>query len=342
MKTWVQMRFSQSEQVALLKDLSQLLKYGDSPKVIIKDFKQYGTPTEKKIAQDIETSIKNGGRFSDGLKNWIPAIPVQAMRVGEDAGNLAKGCLLAYEGLQATVNATQSFKSAMITPIMLIVVVLILATLITTKGYPELAAISEPAKWPSFTKSAQAFGEHITFFLPLYLFLVVTIPILLRFLCHNWVNRKSVDHLPPFKQFSMITATQILLSLSQLLKANVGIDEAVKIVSKTSTPYGRGHLKKVAENIRKAQGRGNVGAYFDTGLLNSRVQTRLSRMNADGLKTYNLLQRAAEEHGLMYKESTIRATLFMGLFARAIGLGIFLFLIGGIFVLVIDFTTTAL
>ncbi|NMS52279.1 hypothetical protein, partial [Vibrio parahaemolyticus] len=70
-----QYMFTSSEQIDLLTDLSQLLKYGDSPQVIVDDFKRFGNATEKLIAQDIEQSMANGKNIADGLKGWIPKVP---------------------------------------------------------------------------------------------------------------------------------------------------------------------------------------------------------------------------------------------------------------------------
>ncbi|MDN2483970.1 type II secretion system F family protein [Vibrio agarivorans] len=334
--------FNTEDQIKLLSDLHDLFYYGDSPQDVVDDFKKFGDNTEQEIATDIDLSLSNGGTFVDGLNGWIPRLTLQAMRVGEAAGNLPDACKMAKENLEASNKGKASLIGQMIQPVILIVGSLFATIGLASFLFPQIEELSPRVRWPGLTNMIYDFGLHMSDVIWIYLSILFVFPIILTVLLRHWSGRTRIiaDSLPIFKQHGQMRSAELLNSLAQLDEVGININESLELIEETASPYMKWHLNIMHDRIGESSSRGNLGHLMDTGLIENRVISRLKRDTNDAIGDSVKFRRAASEVHEIFERSTRRSIAVFTNLSKLFSIGAMMIIFGSVLLLMTDLSST--
>lgn len=339
MKSLTQLTFGAKEQIKLLADLERLLSQGMSPQEISEDFSMYGASTEQSIGNDISDALEAGGNLSDGLVNWLPQIPMQAIKSGEISGDLSGACGAAQKMLSASSGSVGKLFKSLLEPLFTIVMTLGGIALLTQNLFPQLGDMVPRQRWPAISSLVESIGTHFYNNGLVYLVIVVVVPMILVISAQvvTGKTRLVLDKLPFYKQYTMLASMQMLTSLGHLSGSGLSLDEAIEQVETTASKYLKWHAQQISENITLSQGQGNIGELLSTGLLNDRVVSRLKRINAK-MRTDELLILASDEHAVIFAEQTAKAIFIFQSIAKIVAYGLMFMTFGGLMLLIMQIT----
>lgn len=195
----------------------------------------------RKILQEVETELRNGGAFSDALANYpnvFSSMIVNMVRAGELAGTLDETLNSVAIYLEKEHNTRKKVKSALTYPIVvtfLAIVVTIFLLIKIVPGFVEMYANYE-AELPLSTRIVIGASEFIQQKWFLMLIIVIGIVIMLKLINQNIKTKYYYDYfklrIPIFgKLMQKSLIARFSRTLSSLLTSAVPILQSLTMVS---------------------------------------------------------------------------------------------------------------
>jgi hypothetical protein len=251
------------------------------------------------IYQAIEQRLRKGQNFSQALKGFVPPDEAMLLEAGEASGRLPEAFGAALMSQAAQVEMRSAMAGAMAQPIFNFIGLIISSIALGKMLWPDLMATFAEKYWPAWCLPMIHFDLWIANNWFVLLLLLVIIPIYYVTL-PAWTgrSRQFFDHIPPWSIYRDRNASSLLVILAGLISAGNTVDEAIKRISKTATPYMKWHLSLMARRM-KIHGNDPIKT-FQTGLFSQAILDRLG----DSLRT-----RSPDEALSMMGEKSLKAII---------------------------------
>lgn len=273
------------------------------------------------IYQAIEQRQRQGKSFSQALHGFVPADEEMLIDAGEQSGRLAEAFRAALMTQNAQSEMRGAMSGAMAQPVFNFLGLVISSIALGKMLWPDLMATFAEKYWPDWCIPMIKFDLWIAdhwwvmgaglVLLPLY---YITLP--------AWTGRSRLffDRFPPWSLYRDRNASSLLVIFAGLIRAGLTVDEAIKRLLVTATPYMRWHLKLMATRM-KVHGNDPIKT-FQTGLFSEAILDRLG----DTLRT-----SAPDEALSLMGEKSLGAILKMVKRAAAVANSSCMLIIGLLF-----------
>lgn len=283
------------EQLLLFDKILRLSDAGLMQKDIAKQLEKFGTKKEQKVGQACLASIGKGVGFSPGLQSFVSANAYLSLQSGENVGDFKLGLSDAVNALNVDEASSSAIAKVLVKPILGMVAVLSVSALLAAFAFPTLAEQSDRRRWGILSSSAEQFGQ---FFLDygMTLFLLITllfVAIVLSLKRYTGGFRTKLDNLPIYRQYRFIQCTNLLTSTAHQTAVGTSLKGALKHIASAHTPYMKNHISKMLRTINT--GKTNVGAIFDSGLLDEQELDTLKLLSDTGEASV-ILKKSAQMH----------------------------------------------
>ncbi len=241
------------DKIFLMKYLSLMLKVGTdlfkAVDILIQDF---GKPAIRNFLLEVRSNLERGNQFFISFQNHpeiFSSIVVNLIKAAETSGNLESTLLEISETYTKEADLKSKVRSALIYPVMLVVVSLAIIILLVTFVLPRISVVFEGsgAKMPFLTAILVSFGKfvssYIIFVAPLFLgFCVSAFWFIFKTEKGKSFLGKILRTTPLVKDIFMKLAIQRFSStLSSLLKAGIPFIVALEI---TAEAVGEEEMKR--------------------------------------------------------------------------------------------------
>lgn len=273
------------------------------------------------VYKAIEQRLRKGQTFSQALKGFVPSDEAMLLDAGEASGRLPEAFHAVLMAQGAKEEMRGAMAGAMAQPIFNFLGLIVSSVALGKMLWPDLMATFAERYWPAWCLPMIHFdlwvasNWFILFFglalLPIY---YVTLP--------SWTgrSRQLFDHLPPWSLYRDRNASSLLVIFAGLIRAGLTVDESIKRISKTATPYMRWHLSLMGKRM-KIHGNDPIKT-FQTGLFSQAILDRLG----DSLRT-----RSPDEALSMMGEKSLKAILKLVKQSAAVANSMCMLLIGALF-----------
>ena len=238
-------RFSVAEQIILVKRLSILINAGVplfSAIAMLK--KQGGSKNGSVILGSLLVQVENGGLLSDGLAKFeriFGEFSINIIRVGEASGTLTASLAYLADELRKKQELKRKIIGALVYPLFIVFATLAISILLIVYVFPKILPIFKSFKtqlpWSTraliFTSSI---FSHYGFYILLLLFLAAawTIWLVKKPAVRQWCDRKILNLPLLGKIIRSYQIANFTRTLGLLLKSDVKIAEALRVVAKLS------------------------------------------------------------------------------------------------------------
>jgi type IV pilus assembly protein PilC len=328
------------EQILFAKRLAILIKAGVpilSALHMLK--KQAHSKNAIYIMERLHAQVENGAYLSSGMaqfKKIFGEFAINIVRVGEISGTLNENLNYLAEELKKKQELRRKIVSALVYPIFIVIATIGVIILLTAYVFPKIMPIFQSFKFQlPWTTKTLIFISNTFIHYGLYIFLGVLLLVgaailaLTKYKIRLWVHKNSlrVPLLGPmFRSYHIANFTR---TLGLLLKSDVRIVEALKIVASTTGNLAyKEEFATMAENVTRGE---RLAGYMekDTKMFPSMLSQMISVGEATGGLTSTLMFLAE-----MYEDDLNTATknlstsiepvlmIFMGLLVGFIALSI--------------------
>lgn len=244
--------------------MSRYLVNGVPLSYALNELYQFTTDSGKKettssiVIRDVLHSVRNGQSFSDALKFWVPADEISILSAGEYSGKL-------YESIDNIIYINQTkkkIKSALfgiVYPLVLVLTTCLYLYIFGNRVVPAFSQVLPVEEW----QGAGRLMYYLALFVQNYLLLMMVI-VFMIFICiivtlGLWVGkvRMFFDKFPPWTIYKTVVGCGFLLSLSSLIEAGIPAPEALRIISRTATPWYKERL--LSTRLMLLNGAKNLG-----------------------------------------------------------------------------------
>jgi type IV pilus assembly protein PilC len=231
---------------------------------------QTGNKYFVKVIQEIINDVQDGASFSSALekhKNVFPELSVNVIKAGEASGNLKKSIDYVTGNLERSQALSRRVKSAMIYPIIVLVVFFLIGFLAISFIIPKLTAIIKEigANVPWYTQIVIAISDFMT----KYWWAVAII--IVGFVAGIWYYIKSEEGKREWSQlkiklpivgviFRNVYVARFSENLAVLMESGIPVIRALAIVSKVIDNFVYEEIfLKAAEEVKRG---GNISNVF--------------------------------------------------------------------------------
>lgn len=210
--------------------------------------------------------MRDGTRFSDAIRPWIPSAEYMLISSGERGEGLVNGL---REATRLSTAAAKIKKAIFVGAAMPAILTIMLAAMIA--GFdvymaPVFVNLMPVKQWPD---SAQLL-YNISHFIVAFWYMVLAVLGGAAFLIATTINvwrgrvREIADHLPPWSIYKNYQASSFLIGLASMMKAGVALNDALKAINSNASPWLRAHIEQMLGSLKI--GGSNYGDAMDTGL----------------------------------------------------------------------------
>lgn len=258
-------RFAPQNQIIFAKRLAVLVKAGVpilNSLQMLED--QAGSRRDSGIIGDLRKQMEQGKSLAAGMSRHIKIFgqfAVNIVRVGEMSGTLAQNLNYLAGELKKKQELKRNIISALIYPAFIVAATIAIVIMLTVFLFPKILPVfaSFNARLPWSTRALISVSDFITaywpyFFAGIVVFLIAfALMMRIRRICHFW------DRLlfrwpilgPVFRGYFLANSTR---TMSLLLKSEVNILEALRIVGETSGNEGyRQAFEKIGDCVARGE-----------------------------------------------------------------------------------------
>ena len=220
----------------------------------------------KIIANWLE-SMNNGLSFSQAIEGWVPDAELNLIASGEEGSGIEKGLGEAI----SFGNSAQKIKSTIITgityPVVLLLVVGGFVAMFSVKLAPTYLSMLPLEEWPSLGQNFYAFSKFIVdYWYMVFAGIGVSSYIMMKTI-GNWTGpiRNIFDYVPPWSVYKVYQSSAFLISLASMMQSGTPLNDALKRIKNTSSPWLQIYVEDMMKNLRK--GGKNFGQHLNVGLM---------------------------------------------------------------------------
>lgn len=219
--------------------------------------------------------VNEGKRFSDILADYAPAAERMAVSSGEETGQIGQGFQMAAYIVESNNRLRGALVSTLAYPTLLLGVFIALLVFISALLIPQLEEMLPVEFWPPISAALHwiATGLQKYGLLLLGAFVVGSTAAVLSLPYWTSPVRRYLDRsLPPWTIYRDIQGGLLLVALSGVVAAGAPIDDALRRLRRTASPWMAAHLDEMIGNV--AQGLTPARA-METGLMSDVLMDEL-------------------------------------------------------------------
>lgn len=268
------MKFGLTERISLYERMAAFLNAGIAvfeAADAIRNRMEKRKDVRARMLQEWLTVMRDGVRFSEAIKEWIPASEYMLISSGERGQGLVSGL---QEAARLSIAASKIKKAIFVGAALPTMLTLMLAAMIG--GFdiymaPVFKNLLPVTQWPESAQTLYGISHFITQY---WLWLLVGMgggATLISLTINGWVGRirEVFDHMPPWSIYKNYQASSFLIGLASMLKAGIALNDALKIMNRNASPWMKVHIEQMLSSMKG--GGGNYGEAMDTGLFDEEV-----------------------------------------------------------------------
>ena len=211
--------------------------------------------------------MKMGSSFTNAITGWVPESELNLISAGEDGKGLDKGLGEAIK----FASSSQKIKSTIINgatyPLILLLVVLGFIALFSVQMAPAYLGILPLERWPDLGKYLYGFSSFLVKYWYMLITALVGIGVAISLTIHKWTGsvREIADKFPPWSVYKVYQSSSFLISLASMMQSGVPLNDALKKIKKSSSPWMGEYMEQMLLNLRR--GGKNFGQHLNVGLL---------------------------------------------------------------------------
>lgn len=241
--------------------------------------KKYKSNGDYIVMSDIIQKMSSGARFSDALRDLVPAEEYLLISAGEKSGSLPKNIELCTLTIRDSAEINASVRGAITTPFIYIAMLLGLFYALGEGMLPTLEDVAPVSDWSASGQSLHALS---TFIVNYIFVIIVTVISLVVGLIYALPNLKAdfrydyLDNINPFKMYRTIQSTFFLLALGALLSSGIKTSESLTFLHANAKPYAKKHIEQMIARLSSGAKASEV------------IATRFLGDSADDIELYGL------------------------------------------------------
>lgn len=330
-KHFLRMSFFKSAQVEFLDDYKELINSGLDDMQICQNIIDFGNSTTKCLAGEMLMAIRNGQPITSGMSGWFSPIVLSTLAAGTKAGDIAMGLDIGISTVKDASGLTVEILNAIKYPS------LMLTALVVVSGGPAYDYLLDQQnivplnKWGSISEMAWSlcsFCHNWQFAILSFIVILISV---MAWVLPNVKNRDSVDDYFVFKQYRDLNSIAVLASVASLMRAGLGLNECIGVVSHGSSKWLGDKLKRI--QLKIASGKKNYGDVFDVGLLGRQEIQRIKILSNSEDVAGVLMKCSERQRRKLKKQITTLGKLANALTMMAAGAGMAI-LAGGSYLII--------
>ena len=250
--------------------------------------------------------LNNGMRFSEAIKNYVPAAEAMLISANEKSGKISDGFKMALELAKQKKEFTKIIITALTLQIILFVLSILILSYFCISIIPVLANSIPIAKMSSRSLAVVSMSSNFYVWMPIFLLICFTVALATIWALPNYKSglRKFLDQIPPFSIYRILVGVSFLNTLSALTKAKLKQNDALLEMKRFAQPYLVYRINKylIAINNGKSLGQALISTkldfpdeyvikelamYAESGNIDDAMQEVIYSLNEDGLELVN-------------------------------------------------------
>jgi type II secretory pathway component PulF len=210
--------------------------------------------------------MRDGTRFSEAIKEWVPSSEYMLISSGERGQGLPQGLHEAVRLSSAAANIKKSIIMGSAMPVVLFLMLLGMLAGFDLKMAPVFMVILPLEKWPGSAQTLKQIGDLVVHYFFIWALVAAGIGGVIAWTMSTWTGpiREVFDRLPPWSIYKNYQASSFLIALSSMLKAGVALSDSLKAMLRNANPWMSLHLGQMLSALRG--GGSNYGEAMNTGL----------------------------------------------------------------------------
>ena len=212
-------------------------------------------------------NMKHGLSFSQSIKGWVPDSELNLITAGEEGKGVEKGLGEAIKFAESSQKIKNTIIAGSAYPAVLLAVVVGFIAMFSIKMAPTYLTILPVERWPEMGQNFY----HLSKFIVDYWYILLGGGLVIGFATAStmtkWTGRirQVFDRLPPWSVYKVYQASAFLISLASMMQSGTPLNDALKRIKKSSSPWTGEYLELMLKNLRK--GGQNFGQHLNVGLL---------------------------------------------------------------------------
>ena len=257
-------KVSHLDKLLLARHLAIMIKSGVPLREGIETIKGQSTGKFKEILSDIIKNLENGWSLADSLaihRNVFGDFFINLVRIGEINGTLDENLEHIYLQLRKSYDLKNKIRTAMIYPVLVLVLAFILIIIVLTFVFPRILVLFKTfdIELPLPTRifiSISGFLQNYGIFLLIFLLILIFISLFLsKFRKVKLVFHKLILNLPLVGRITKnINLAHLSRNLGTLFKGGIPVIETLDITAQTlDNLIYQNQLKKISEAVQEGR-----------------------------------------------------------------------------------------
>lgn len=291
--------FSAGDRVAFYDMLAFLLDNEKPLRVALSSMHAVATDTDRRsppaavLLTDCIQALDEGESIEVALLDWVPVHEATLIGSGVLGGNIAEALRRASRIVQGKSAMTSALTGAVTYPCFLLFLVVLMMNLVCNKFIPQLAKLVPREKWAGSLHWLAWISESVVHHGAFIIVCSLALMVLLYWSLDNWSGRKRADLLPPWSVYRAVHGVYFLLNISSLLRVNIQVMQAVRMLSETASPWLEKRLEATLRYMNQGEHLGralkSTGYHFP-----SRECVNQMMLLTEGAGAENILERYAD------------------------------------------------
>jgi len=262
-------RFGLKARIGLYERLAAFLRAGISVFETVETIKnryQKRRDFRAVILEDWLQLMRDGTRFSEAIKDWIPSSEYMLISSGERGQGLVDGLTEAVRLSTAAAAIKKSITVGSAMPAVLFMMLLGMLAGFDLKMAPVFEVILPLKNWPDSAKTLHEIGDAVVHYFFVWAIALGVLAGVIGYTMSSWTGpiREFFDKVPPWSIYKNYQASSFLIALSSMLKAGVALSDSLKAMLRNASPWMSLHLGQMLSALRG--GGSNYGEAMNTGL----------------------------------------------------------------------------
>lgn len=267
------MNFDTEARITMYEMISSMLEDGLALDACLRDIYEDEVSRKgplKSILKRWIIGINQGKSFSDVIGPMIPTQELVLISAGERSQKLAEGLERAIEVTLAGIEMRSAIVGALGNPIFLLLALMGMIIGFSIEVVPTLAKVLPPEDWRGSAKYLYHLSEFMRGWWPWLLGAMFGTGFLIYYTLDSWTGevRNKFDKAPPWTIYKTYASSTFMMALASLLKSGLSIDEALKYIKRSSSPWLKSHISIMQKKLNMGS---KYGAALDTGMLSRDV-----------------------------------------------------------------------
>jgi len=212
-------------------------------------------------------NMKYGANFTAAIKGWVPESELNLIAAGEEGRGIEKGLGEAIKFADSAQKIKNTIIGGSMYPGILLLVVLGFIAMFSVKLAPTYLSILPVERWPEMGRNFYTVSKALVDYWYILLGLFIAVSTVIGLTISHWTGpvREVFDKFPPWSVYKVYQSSAFLISLASMMQSGTPLNDALKRIKKTTSPWVGHYLDKMIKNLRR--GGQNFGQHLDVGLL---------------------------------------------------------------------------